>query len=143
MNARYRFPGLLLALVIALPCALAPQPAAAAENPDSAQTQLAFGVKMAKRGLWQEALFRFKQADRLEPNNSKTLNNVAVAYEALGLFDQALEVYQEAVKIDAGNTDLRQNYARFVDFYRNFRPDPADGEAAAENGEPEGEAAGS
>lgn len=129
MNERTRFSGLVFALAFTLLTASIAVPAAADSDPERAQTQLAFGVKMAQRGLWQEALFRFKQADRMTPGNSQTLNNIAVAYEALGLFDKALEVYQEAVKADPGNSDLRQNYSRFVDFYRNFRPDPEDGEA--------------
>lgn len=87
------------------------------------QEQLKFGVQMARRGLWSEALFRFKQARRLDPNNSRILNNMAVAYEALGHFDRALEAYQEAVRADTSNRELRRNYSRFVEFYRAFRPD--------------------
>lgn len=132
MNERCRFSAFSLALTFALMTASVAAPLGADDDPDRAQTQLAFGVKMAKSGLWQEALFRFKQADRKTPGDSRTLNNIAVAYEALGLFDKALEVYQQAVKADPGNTELRQNYSRFVDFYRNFRPDPEDGEAAEE-----------
>ena len=143
MNERWRIPGILLVLTFAVTAHFAAVPIRADDDPDRAQTQLAFGVKMAKRGLWQEALFRFKQANRLSPNDSEVLNNIAVAYEALGLFDKALEVYQDAVKTDPGNSDLRQNYSRFVDFYRNFRPEPEDGEAAAESTETDAEAAGS
>ncbi len=91
--------------------------------PDDPGSQLAFGVEMARRGLWNEALFRFKRAARQEPTNPRILNNMAVAYEALGHFEQALETYQEAIKADPGNKDLKRNYSRFVEFYRNFKPD--------------------
>ena len=91
--------------------------------PEQAESQLAFGVEMAKRGLWNEALFRFKQASRQDPGNPRILNNIAVAYEALGYFDKALESYQEAIKADPANKDLKRNYSRFVEFYRNFKPD--------------------
>lgn len=84
--------------------------------------QLEFGVEMAKRGLWSEALFRFKQAEKLTPGSTRVLNNMAVAYEALGQFDRALEYYQQAVQA-GGNTETRQNYSRFVEFYRNFKPE--------------------
>ncbi len=93
------------------------------KNPDNATDQLEFGVKMAKRGLWSEALFRFKQAERLRPGDPQILNNMAVAFEALGRFDQALEYYQRAIKADRGNADLKRNYSRFIEFYRAFKPD--------------------
>ncbi len=89
----------------------------------AADEQLAFGVKMAKRGLWSEALFRFRQAEKAQPGNPRVLNNLAVAYEAVGLFDQALETYKEALKADSANRELRRNYARFIEFYQAFKPD--------------------
>ena len=90
--------------------------------PNTAESQLAFGVEMAKRGLWSEALFRFKQAQRLNPGNPRILNNMAVAYEALGNFEKALDSYQEAIKSDPTNRELKRNYSRFVEFYRAFKP---------------------
>jgi hypothetical protein len=92
-------------------------------RPDSAQSQLAFGVDMAKRSLWSEALFRFHQAERLDPNNPRVLNNLAVAYEAVGDYQKALEYYQTALKQSPDNRDLRANYSRFVEFYQGFKPD--------------------
>ncbi len=96
----------------------------------SSEAQLAFGVQMAKRGLWSEALFRFKQASRKDPGNPRILNNMAVAYEALGNFEKALDHYQEAIRSDPGNRELKRNYSRFVEFYRAFKPAEPD-EAAA------------
>lgn len=92
-------------------------------EPQTTPAQLDFGVDMARRGLWSEALFRFKRAHELNPNDARILNNMAVAYEALGQFDKALRHYQDAVKVDPSNRDLKRNYARFVEFYRAFRPD--------------------
>ncbi len=85
--------------------------------------QLAFGVQMAKRGLWSEALFRFRQAEKARPGDARVLNNLAVAYEAVGLFDEALQTYQAALKVEPANRELRRNYARFIEFYQAFKPE--------------------
>lgn len=88
----------------------------------SAKSQLGFGVSMAERGLWSEALFRFERAHQIDPNSFRVLNNLAVAYEANGRFDEALATYRRALALDPANRDLRRNYARFVEFYQSFRP---------------------
>ena len=109
--------------VVALLLASTALPALAADGPG--QQQLDFGADMAKRGLWKEALFRFQQADRLEPDNPHILNNIAVSFEALGLFDEALEIYQKALRVGPNDRELRGNYSRFAEFYQSFRPEEA------------------
>ena len=112
----------------------------AADGP-GLDTEIAFGVKMAKRGLWSEALFRFKRAAEQRPGDSKVLNNLAVAYEAVGQYDNALLAYREALKADSTNRELKRNYSRFIEFYQAFKPaeeEPAGAqEAQQETGEPE------
>ena len=93
----------------------------AAKQPQ-AGSQLEFGVGMARRGLWNEALFRFERALDIRPNDAQILNNIAVAYEALGLFEQALEAYGTALAAAPGNRDLKANYSRFLEFYQSFKP---------------------
>ena len=90
-------------------------------KPATAGSQLAFGVDMARRGLWSEALFRFHQAAQLEPQNTRVLNNLGVAYEATGDYDKALSFYQQALKIEPNNKELRANYGRFVEFYQAYK----------------------
>jgi Tfp pilus assembly protein PilF len=87
------------------------------------QGQVQFGVDMAQRGLWSEALFRFRQAERMGDNRASVLNNIAVAYEALGQFDQAQTFYKKALDQDPRNAGLKRNYSRFVEFYQSFKPD--------------------
>jgi len=110
--------GLLVALLVAISGCIGGH-----VEPATSPAQLDFGVEMAKRGLWSEALFRFRQAERHTPGNGRVLNNMAVAYEALGQFENALEYYQNAIKADPANRDLKRNYSRFVEFYRAFEPD--------------------
>lgn len=128
--------GWILILTLGLP-ALLPAVVAAAKAP-SADAQMKFGVQMARRGLWSEALFRFKQADRIEPNNPKTLNNLAVASEAVGQFEAALEYYKRALRAAPGNGDLKKNYARFVEFYQGFKPEGEESDEPSSSGADDG-----
>lgn len=107
----------------ALTLALAASGCASSGGPSAgASSQVDFGVDMARRGLWNEALFRFEQARRERPADAKVLNNLAVAYEAVGRFDEALELYKEASRLAPGERSLKLNYSRFLEFYQNYRP---------------------
>lgn len=91
-------------------------------QPDQqASAQLSFGVDMARQGLWKEALFRFTEAERLDPNNARIQSNLGVAYEASGQFDKALSSYQKALQLAPNDKGIRSNYARFVEFYQGFK----------------------
>lgn len=82
----------------------------------SADSQRRFGVRMAKMNLWREAQFRFKRAVDIDPKDAMAHNNLAVAYEANGDFDNALKEYREALRLDRGNQYIQKNYSRFVEF---------------------------
>ncbi len=95
--------------------------------------QLAFGAEMAGRGLWSEALFRFRQAEKEQPGDPRILNNIAVSLEALGLYEEALETYRQAVEQAPSMETAKRNYARFVEFYQAYRggeEDDADADTA-------------
>ena len=89
-------------------------------RPDKAETQIAFGSDVARRGLWREAAFRFERAVLKEPNNARAHNNLAVALEAGGEFARALAEYKRALELDPGDTYIRHNYARFAEFYTSY-----------------------
>ena len=116
-NRRWRG-GFTVALLVSL--AAAPV-AEAAKGDSEAREQLEFGVDMARRGLWSEALFRFEQVRKLAPSDPKVLNNLAVAYEAVGRFDDADATYREALKVAPSNRDIKKNVTRFREFLQSFR----------------------
>jgi tetratricopeptide (TPR) repeat protein len=91
--------------------------------PAQADSQLSFGVDMARRGLWKEALFRFEAAERIDPDNPRIQSDLGVAYEASGQFEKALSYYQKALKLDPNDKKIRTNYSRFVEFYQGYKGD--------------------
>jgi len=80
------------------------------------ETQRQFGIRMAKMNLWREAMFRFKRAVDIDPDNATAHNNLAVAFEANGDFENAAKEYREALRLDRSNQYIQKNYSRFVEF---------------------------
>ena len=90
-----------------------------AGDPDKgrAADQMKWGYQAAKRGYWLEALNRFEKANGLTPNQPRILNNIAVALEASGRFEEALVAYETALGAAPNDKVLRRNFARFKEFY--------------------------
>jgi Flp pilus assembly protein TadD len=85
-----------------------------------ANAEMREGVRAAGRGYWQEALFRFQRARSLTPGNGEVLNNLGVALEALGRYDEALATYKQALQETPKDSVIRKNYARFAEFYTAY-----------------------
>ncbi len=79
-------------------------------------TQTDFGVNMARQNLWREAMFRFQRAVQMNPQDPMAHNNLAVAYEANGDYENARKEYLEALRLDRSNDYIKKNYSRFVEF---------------------------
>ncbi len=79
-------------------------------------TQTDFGVNMARQNLWREAMFRFQRAVQMNPQDPMAHNNLAVAYEANGDYENARKEYLEALRLDRSNDYIKKNYRRFVEF---------------------------
>ena len=96
-----------------------------------ASTQRRFGVRMARMNLWREAMFRFRRATQIEPDNAMAHNNLAVALEATGDFDAAAKEYREALRLDRSNEYIQKNYSRYVEFMQRGKKRAAGAPAAA------------
>jgi Flp pilus assembly protein TadD len=86
----------------------------------SAHAEMREGVKAAQRGYWQEALFRFERARNVKPTDGEILNDLAVAFEALGRYAEALATYKQALQDTPKSSIIRKNYARFAEFYTSY-----------------------
>lgn len=116
--------------LIVLVTALAIAGCRSSQNPAEAETQRKFGVQMAKMNLWREAMFRFRRAAEMNPSDAQAYNNLAVAYEANGDFDNAAKAYREALRLDRNNQYIAKNYSRFVEFTTKDKKRPRAGAAA-------------
>ncbi len=99
---------LAVVLILAAPFAYAGD-----DSRKQAQAEAQFGIDVAQKGLWKEALYRWEKAVELDPKYAAAYNNLAVAYEHEGLFDKARQAYEKALELDPKNTYVRQNYEFF------------------------------
>ena len=101
--------------VVALVAAVATLAAAPsfADAKSDAKTQVEFGINVAQRGLWREAIYRWEKAVDLDPTYAAAFNDLAIAYEHEGQLEDARKAYEKALEIEPNNADIRQNYELF------------------------------
>ncbi len=105
----------LVLLAVVLGAALAPAGTLAADGARPRRlidADLRFAAEMAGQGLWREALFRWERVLKDRPEDARLLNNIAVAYEALGDFAKAGDAYARAAKL-SGDKQVVSNWALF------------------------------
>jgi type IV pilus assembly protein PilF len=78
-----------------------------------AKEQVEFGIQVAQRGLWKEAIYRWERATQLDPSYAAAFNNLAVAYEHEGQLAKARAAYEKALALEPENAMVRQNYDLF------------------------------
>ena len=86
-----------------------------AQDRSDAQAQVDFGIEVARRGLWNEAIFRWERAIDIDPTYAEAWNNLAIAFEQQGLLDQAREAYETALDLAPDNLAIEQNYDLFLE----------------------------
>jgi Tfp pilus assembly protein PilF len=104
-------PARLLTLVLAVVAATVLP--ASAEQRGAAKEQVEFGVQVAQRGLWREAIYRWERATQLDPSYAAAFNNLAVAYEQEGQLDKARAAYEKALALEPNNQLIKQNFDLF------------------------------
>jgi len=84
-----------------------------ADARDDARAQVEFGIKVAQKGLWREAVYRWQRAVEIDPAYAAAYNNLAIAYEHEGNLEKAREAYEKATELDPDNIMIRQNFDLF------------------------------
>src|SRR5678810_199949 len=85
----------------------------AADARDDAKKQVEFGISVAQRGLWREAIYRWERATQIDPTYAAAHNNLAIAYEHEGDLMKARAAYEKALELEPGNALIKQNYELF------------------------------
>ena len=85
----------------------------AAEQRGEAKQQVEFGIQVAQRGLWREAVYRWERATEIDPTYAAAFNNLAIAYEHEGQLEKARAAYEKAVALEPNNTLIKQNFDLF------------------------------
>jgi Flp pilus assembly protein TadD len=100
----------------------------AADVRSDAKKQVEFGIAVAQRGLWREAIYRWERAIQIDPKYAEALNDLAIAYEHEGDLDKARVAYEKALELEPENALIKQNYELFKEINdRTTRKDSADG----------------
>ena len=101
------------ALLVVVALASSASVAFARDARSDAKQQVEFGIKVAQSNLWNEALYRWQKAVELDPGYAAAWNNLAIAYEHEGKFDEAKKAYEKALQLEPKNLMIRQNYDLF------------------------------
>ena len=88
-----------------------------ADARSDAKAQVEFGISVAAKGLWKEAIYRWQRATQIDPTYGAAFNNLAVAYEHEGLLEKAGEAYERALKLEPNNAMVRQNFELFKEIH--------------------------
>ena len=84
-----------------------------ADARSDAKLQVDFGIHVAQRGLWREAIYRWEKAVELDPTYAAAFNDLAVAYEHEGQLEKARKAYEKALALEPNNPQIRENYDLF------------------------------
>ena len=84
-----------------------------ADARSSAREQVEFGINVAQRGLWREAIYRWEKAVEIDPMYAAAYNDLGIGYEHEGQLDKARKAYEKALAIEPNNAQIRQNYDLF------------------------------
>jgi len=95
---------------------------ALADVRSDAKEQVAFGINVAQRGLWREAIYRWEKAVEIDATYAAAYNDLAIGYEHEGQLDKARKAYEKALDLDPENTQIRQNYELFKEINDRTTP---------------------
>ena len=98
----------------------------AADPRAEARTWVNFGIEVAERGLWREAIYRWERAVQIDPTYAAAYNNLGIGYENEGELDKARDAYEKAISLAPKDQHIRQNYELFKEINERVSAPPKD-----------------
>lgn len=83
------------------------------------KSELEFANKLAKEGLWKEAHYRWTKVLKEGKETASLYNNIAIALEKMGRFDEAEDAYKKAISLAPGNPTIQSNYNKLKRYLKN------------------------
>jgi type IV pilus assembly protein PilF len=96
----------------------------AADPRRDARTWVSFGIEVAQRGLWREAIYRWQRATEIDPSYAPAFNNLGIGYEHEGELEKAREAYEKALALAPKDQQIRQNYELFKELNERVTKPP-------------------
>jgi type IV pilus assembly protein PilF len=113
------------ALVVASLLAVVATAPAYADARGDARKQVEFGIAVAQKGLWREAIYRWQRATEIDPTYAQAFNDLAIAHEHEGDLEKARQAYEKALRLEPTNPLIKQNFELFKEI--NDRKGRTDG----------------
>lgn len=92
---------------------------ACSANKAAVETEYKFANRLAAEGLFKEALMRWEKLLKEGKENAAIHNNIAVALEKMGRFDEAEASYKKALAISPNNPTIQNNYDKLKKYLKN------------------------
>ena len=83
---------------------------------------LRLGFRASENEQWNEAILRWETVVERSPRSVSARNNLAVAYEKMGRWEDARKEYEKALALDPSNIYVKHNFERFqenLDFWKD------------------------
>lgn len=92
------------------------------QNSDNFAAHYILGMSLSDKDNYNEAIYHFKEAEKIIPNSTKLLNSMALAYNKSGMTKHAIAINKKALKI-SNNMKALNNIGSF--YLNNNEPDSA------------------
>ena len=76
------------------------------------------GIAYAKKGNFTAAIYEYKNALKIDPDDKRIYNNLGTSYANVGNLEAAINNFQAAIRIDPNYTNARINLENILNKVR-------------------------
>ena len=79
------------------------------ENPQNCNYHYALGKLYSIKGMWEEAIEKFRNTLSLKPDYGEAYNYIGIAFAEKGILDEAIEAFNRAIEINPFDAEAANN----------------------------------